>query len=86
MSYKKLDIKKPPEYFFNSMTNIMKLNTSSVGINEISFADNDVIYGIGYYENFDSASSLYLIFNNVDAYFMSFNKDKYLIFAKTEKK
>ena len=43
MSYKKLDIKKSPGYFFSSMTNIMKLNKSSIGINEIYFSDNDIL-------------------------------------------
>ena len=51
MSYKKLDIKISPRYFFNSMANIMKLNTSSIGINETSFADSDINYFIESYEN-----------------------------------
>ena len=41
MSYKKLDIKMSPGYFFSSMTNIMKLNTSSNS--ETYFSDNDIL-------------------------------------------
>ena len=33
----------------------------------------------------DNENSLYLIFNNVDAYIKENNEDKYLIFASTEK-
>ena len=41
-------------------------------------------------ENFDSAISLYLIFNNVDGYIEcssteESNEDKYFIFASTDK-
>ena len=85
MSFSKLDIKKSPGYFFSSMTNIMNLNTNSIGINKIYFSDSDITYFIESYENNDSFSSLYLIFNEIDASFMSFDENKYLIFAKTEK-
>ena len=36
-------------------------------------------------KNFGGANSLYLIFNNVDAYIEENNEDKYLIFALTDK-
>ena len=36
-------------------------------------------------ENIDNANSLYLIFNNVDAYTEESSDNKYLIFASTDK-
>ena len=82
MIYKILDLIQPLGYFFSIMVNIMELNTSLVGIEKISHENIDTIYDIEYFNNF---GTLHLIFNNVDAYFMSFNEDKYLIFAKTER-
>ena len=82
MIYKKLDIIQPLGYFFSTMVNIMELNASLVGIDKILHENIDIVYDIEYFNNF---GTLHLIFNNVDAYFMSFNEDKYLIFAKTER-
>ena len=82
MIYKKLDVKQPLGYFFSTMTNIMELNTSLVGIDKISIENTDTIYDIEYFNSF---GTLHLIFNNVDACFMSFNDNKYLIFARTER-
>ena len=63
------------------MTNIMKLDTSLLGVNQISFINEDAaIYEIEYFKDFDNATSLY-----VDAYFKSVNEDKYLVFAQTDK-
>ena len=68
------------------MTNIMKLDTSLLGVNKISFINDDaVIYKIKYSKDFDNVTSLYLVFNNIDAYFMSVNEEKYLVFALTDK-
>ena len=63
-----------------------------MSIDQVLFKKNTdcVIYEIEYLKNFDSANSLYLIFNNVDAY-IEYNpteddsKTKYLVFASADK-
>ena len=52
------------------MTNIKNFDLNLLSINKISFEKNTdcVIYEIEYFKNLDSENSLYLIFNNVDAY------------------
>ena len=65
------------------MTNIENFDSS---IDKISFKSTDsVIYDIKYFKNYDSANSLYLIFNNVDGYTEESHENKYLIFASTNK-
>ena len=58
-------------------------------LDQISFeSTNDVIYNIEYAptKNSKKANSLYLVFNNVDAYInCNSTGDKYLIFAFTDK-
>ena len=62
--------------FFNSMNNIKNFNPSLLSIDKISFKSIDsVIYYIKYFKNFDSANSLYLIFNNVDGYIEESNEN-----------
>ena len=80
MALQKLDIKNPLGHLFRKMANITNLDTSSIAISKFNIINNDISYFI---ENFDTDSFLYLIFNNVDAYFMSFNEFHYLIFANT---
>ena len=85
---RQISVKNCANYFFNCMTIIKNFDPSLLSINQISFkSTDDVIYGIGYItmKSFDSANSLYLIFNNVDAYIEESNEDKYLIFAFTDK-
>ena len=56
-----------------------------LSIDQIPFKGiNFFTYNIKYIKNFDSANSLYLIFDNVDAYIEKDNVDKYLIFASTD--
>ena len=67
------------------MTNMTSM-TSLLSIVQILFKGIDFFtYNIKYIKNFDSVNSLYLIFNNVDAYIEKHNEDKYLIFASTDK-
>ena len=57
-------------YFFNSMANIKNLDTNLLGTNQITFTNTgSVIYYIEYFKNLDGINSLYLVFNDVDAYF-----------------
>ena len=73
-------------YFFNSMTNIKNFDLSLLSINQISVKSTDcVIYGVEYFKNFDNKKSLYLVFNNVEAYIEKYNEDKNLVFALTDK-
>ena len=73
------------------MTNIKNFDPNLLSINQISLKRTDnVLYGIEYItmKSFDSGNSLYLVFNNVDAYTEENSEDKYLIFAlqtKTKK-
>ena len=81
-----ISIKNYPEYIFNNMTNIRKLDTSLVSINQISFInDNAVNYEIEYSKDYDDAYPMYLIFNDVDAYFELVGENKYLVFVPTDK-
>ena len=64
----------------------MDLDTNLLSINQISFTSTDiVIYEIEYFKNLDSVNSLYLVFNDLDAYFEYINENKYLVFALTDK-
>ena len=44
-----------------------------------------VAYEIEYFKNLDGVNSLYLVFNDVDAYFECIDKNKYLVFDLTDK-
>ena len=76
------------------MTNIKKLNTNLLGINQISFTSTEsVVYDIylkdlliyEYFKDLDGLTSLYLVFNHADVYFKENNENKCLIFASTNK-
>ena len=57
-----------------------------LSIDQISFKSTDsVIYDIEYIKSLDNEDSLYLVFNNGDAYIEESNENKYLIFASTDK-
>ena len=74
------------------MTNIKNFHPNLLNINKTSFekSTNCAIYEIEYFKNFDSKNSLYLIFNNVDAY-IEYNPTeddsvtKYLVFPFTDR-
>ena len=85
---RQVNIKNCHHHFFNSMINVKNFDTSLLSIDKISFKSTDsVIYGIKYItmKSLDSANSLYLVFNNEDAYIEENSEDKYLIFAFTDK-
>ena len=75
---RQLNIKNWPNYFFNSMTNIINLDTNLLGINQISFRSTDSVV-------YDGVNSLYIVFNDVDAYFQCIDENKYFVFALTDK-
>ena len=75
------NIKNCPNYFFISMTNIKNFDANLLGISKIVFTNTDSVA----YKNLDGVNSLYLVFNNVDAYLEENNEDKYLIFTLTNK-
>ena len=82
---RQVNIKSCPGHFFNSMTNV-NLDMNLLGINQISFTSTDsVVSEIEYFKNLDGVNSLYLVFNDVDAYFEEYNENKYLVFALTDK-
>ena len=68
------------------MTNNKNFDPTLLSIDQIPFKGIAFFtYNIKYIKNVDSANSLYLIFNNVDAYIKKDNEDKYFIFAPTDK-
>ena len=69
------------------MTIIKNVDPNLLSINKISFEKNIdcVIYEIEYFQNLDSENSLYLIFNNVDAYIEDDSETKYMVFPFTDK-
>ena len=68
------------------MTNIKNLDANLLGINQITFTNTGAVaYDIEYFKNLDGANSLYLIFNDVHAYFECTDENKYFVFALTDK-
>ena len=64
---RQVNVKNRQNYFFNSMINIKNFDPSLLSIDQISFKSTDsVIYDMDYIKGYNSAYSLYLIFNNVD--------------------
>ena len=81
------NIENLQNYFFNSIINIKNFDPNLLSINQISFKKSIdcVIYDTEYFKILNSKSSLYFVFDNVDAYIEKNNEDKYLIFALTDK-
>ena len=83
---KQVNIKKRQNYFFNDVTNTGDFDLSLLNIDQIAFKSNDsIIYDTKYIKNLNGSNSLYLIFNNLDAYVEKSGENKYLIFASTDK-
>ena len=56
-----------------------------MSLNQISFINDDAVScEIGYYGNYVNTYPLYLVFNDVDAYFSCADGEKYLVFALTD--
>ena len=74
-------------YSFNDMTNINDFDPTLLNIDEVLIKSNKlVMYDIKYIKNLNSLNTLYLVFNNLDAYIEKSGENRYLIFASTEKK
>ena len=68
------------------MTNTKNFDANLLGINQIVLTSTDsAIYDIEYFKNLDGVNSLYLVFNDVNAYFEKNNENKYLVFTLTNK-
>ena len=68
------------------MANIGDFDLSLLNIDQIAFKSNDSInYDIKYIKNPNGSNSLYLVFNNLDAYIEKSGENKYLIFSSTDK-
>ena len=66
---RQINIENRQGYFFNDMTNINDFDPSLLNIDKISFKSDELImYGIKYIKNLNSLNTLYLVFNNLDAY------------------
>ena len=79
---RQINIENRQNYFFNDMTNINDFDPSLLNIDEVLFESNElIIYDITFIKNLNNLHSLYLVFNNLDAYI----ENRYLIFASTEK-
>ena len=69
-----------------SMTNIKGLDMSLIDAYQISLLNDKALnYEIEYYGNYVNTYPLYLVFNNVDVYFSCVGREKYLVFALTDK-
>ena len=87
ITLRQISIKNCPEYIFNSMTNIKKLDTNLVSVNQLSFINDDAVsYEIEYSKDYDDTYPLYLVFNDVDAYLSCVDGEKHLVFAPADKK
>ena len=83
---RQVNIKNRQNYFFNDMTNIGDFDLSLLNRDQIAFKSNDsIIYEIKYIKNLNGSNSLYLVFNNLDAYIEKSGENKYLIFVSTDK-
>ena len=83
---RQINIENRQGCFFNDMTNINDFDPSLLNIDEVLFESNELImYDIKYIQSLNSLNSLYLVFNNLDAYIEKSGENRHLIFGSTEK-
>ena len=83
---RQINIENRQGYFFNDMKNINDFDPSLLNVDVISFKSDELImYDIKHIKNLNSLNTLYLVFNNLDAYIEESGGNRYLIFASTEK-
>ena len=91
ITFRKVNIKNCPHFFFSDMTNIKNFGRRLLGRNKMSFKSTDsILYYIEYIKSLAGENSLYFVFNNVDAYIgcnstEESNENKYLTFTSTDK-
>ena len=82
---RQINIENRQNYFFNHMTNINDFDPSLLNIDEVLFESDELImYDIIYIKDFN-VDSLYLVFNNLDAYIEKSGENRYLIFFQQKK-
>ena len=65
------------------MTNINDFDSSLLNVDEVSFeSDKFIIYGIKYIKHLNSLNTLYLVFNNLDAYIEKSGEYRFLLQQK----
>ena len=69
--YKRLKLKNCPTFIFDKMTNIKEIDPSVIGVSRVSLRNSE----IGYFSNLIYDNPLYIIFSDVDAYFLSINEE-----------
>ena len=80
---RQVNIKNKQNCIFNDMTNISVFDPNLLNIDQVSLKSSKLItYEIKYIKDLNSLNSLYLVFNNLDAYIEKNGKNKYLIFVK----
>ena len=83
---RQINIENTQSYFFNDMTNINDFDPNLLTIDQVSFKSSNIIdCEIKYIKDLNTSNSLYLVFNNLDAYIEKSGEKKYLIFASPEK-
>ena len=83
---RQINIENRQGCFFNEVANINDFDQSLLNIDEVSFKNDELImYNIKYIKNLNSLNTLYLVFNNLDAYIEKSGGNRYLIFTSTEK-
>ena len=69
--YKRLKLKNCPTFIFDKMTNIKEIDPSVIVVSRVSLTNSE----IGYFSNLIYDNPLYIIFSDVDAYFLSINEE-----------
>ena len=68
-NHKITEYKKLSKLIFNDMTNISDFDPSLLNADSIEFKNNiSIIYDIKFVKNLNSSNSLYLLYNNLNAY------------------
>ena len=79
---RQINIKNKQSYFFSDMINIKDFDVNLLNIDTVTFKSDDlIIYDIKYIKDLNSLNSLYLAFNNLDAYTEKDSENKYLVLA-----
>ena len=68
-NHKITEYKKSSKLIFNDLTNISDFDPSSLNADSIEFKNNiSIIYDVKFIKNLNSSNSLYLLYNNLNAY------------------